>query len=163
MDLFWLTAKNLLYKYTSITERQQQTAKRLIRDLYLQKANRDSEVVHQMYIRRIDLAAVYVQKDPIKRFIPLPYIYFNLSNPNGFIGTEEWYWESRKYKADVDRELLLERVIKRYLNNDHMPLSKQQPLLKLYKACEKRLAVFNEESLMSRFYTAVLDHHNVQL
>jgi len=162
VELFWFTAKNLLYKYTSITERQEQTAKRLIKELYLQKSNRDSDAVHQMYIRRIQLAAAYVQKDPIKRFIPLPYIYFDPGNSKGFMGTEEWYWESRKYKADVDRELLLERLIRRYVNNDHQLMSKKQPPLKLYKACEKRLSAYNDVSLMSRFYTAVLNHHNIQ-
>jgi hypothetical protein len=141
VDLFWLTAKNLLYKYTFITRKQEQTAKELIKVLYLHKKDRDPQTVHDMYIQRIRLAAEYVQKDPVKRFIPLPYIYFNLNNPKGFLGTEEWYWKGKKYKAAVNRELLLERLIKRYQNNDKMPMSERQPPLKLYKACEKRLAV----------------------
>lgn len=163
VDLFWFTAKNLLYKYTSITTRQEQTARHLIENLYRQKSDRDLHAVHDMFIQRIQLAAEYVQKDPVNRFIPLPYIYFNPDNAKGFLGTEEWYWEGRKRKADVNKELLLERLIKRYLNNDHVPMSQKQPPLKLYKACEKRLAVFNDENLLSRFYTAVLGHHGVQL
>lgn len=163
VELFWLTSKNLLYKYTSITARQELTARRLIKDLYIQKTDRDLQAVHDIYIQRIQLAADYVQKDPVTRFIPLPYIYFNPDNTKGFLGTEEWYWEGRNRKADVNKELLLERLIKRYLNNDHVPMSQKQPPLKLYKACEKRLAVFSDENLLSRFYTAVLRHHGVQL
>lgn len=162
VDIFWSTAKAKLYQHTNIIPRQEQTARRLITELYLQKFDRDLESTHQILLQRIQLAADYVQKDRTKRFIPLPYIYFDPGNSKGFAGTEQWYWEGRKHRADIDKELLVERLIKRYLNNEYLPMSQKQPPLKLYKACEKRLAVYNDDDMMSRFYTAVLNHHGVK-
>lgn len=162
VDEFWTAAKKQLYPCTTIIPRQEATARKLIRELYCQKSNRDLQEVHAAFLQRISLAAEYVQKDPIKRFIPLPYIYFDSTNAKGFTGTEEWYWQSGRYKDNMRKEILLERLIKRYRNNDKAPLSQRLPVLKLYKACEQRLAVYGDEELINKFYTAVIDFHASQ-
>lgn len=158
VNLFWLMARNLLYKETDLTENQILTAKSLIRKLYEPASTASLPDVHQQYIERISLVAKFIKKDPEKRYVPLPYKYFDTSNSNGFVGTKKWYQADQLRKMEVEKELVLKRLIRKYQNNGRKDSSKQKSVLQLYRECENTLGKYKDPSLTQRFHAAVLEH-----
>lgn len=158
VSLFWMMARNLLYKEADLTERQVAIAKILIRKLYEPASTANLSNVHQQYIERISLVVKYIKKDPAHRFVPLPYIYFSTNNPKGFIGTKEWYRADLIRKQEVERELVLKRVIRRYQNNERKDIAKKKPPLQLFRECENTIGKFKDADLTQRFHAAVMQH-----
>lgn len=157
-SLFWLMARNLLYKEVDLTERQILIAKKLIRKLYEPATTANIPNVYQHYVERISLVAKYVRKDPVNRYVPLPYKYFDTNNPKGFVGTKKWYQADQLRKKEVERELILKRVIRKYQNNEKKEPSKKRPVIQLFRECENTIGKFNDASLTQRFHAAVLQH-----
>lgn len=154
----WLMARNLLYKHTDLTDRQVLIAKKLIHKFYQPVSTDNLSNIHQRYVERIALAAKYVQKDPEHRFIPLPYRYFDTNNPNGFTGTKKWHQAYRERKKEVERELILGRMIRKYQSNEKKEPAKKRPPIQLFRECENTIGKFNDPSLTERFHAAVLHH-----
>jgi len=157
-SLLWMTARNLLYKETYLTERQVEIGEKLIRKLYEPVATHNLSNVHSHYIERISLVAKYIKKDPEHRFVQLPYRYFDTNNPKGFVGTKKWHQADRERKREVERELILSRVIRRYQSNGQKEPAKRKPVLQLFRECENTIGKFNDPSLTQRFHAAVLQH-----
>lgn len=157
-SLLWLMARNLLYKEIDLTDRQVLIAKKLIRKLYEPASTANIPNVHQHYVERISLVAKYVKKDPLNRYVPLPYKYFDTNNPKGFVGTKKWYQADQLRKREVERELILKRVIRKYQNNEKKEASKKRPVIQLFRECENTIGKFNDASLTQRFHAAVLQH-----
>lgn len=156
-DMLWLLARNVLYDDIYLTDYQIKTAKELIRELYKPISSGQISRIHQIYCERIDLAGKYVQKDPKNRFIQLPDQYFDVSNPNGFVGTKKWYKAHRKRKKEVQSELILDRQIRKYLNNIKKGTDTPKPLLKTFRECQNTLGKLGDPTLTRRFHAAVLD------
>ncbi len=91
-------ARSLLYKNVDLTERQVLIAKKLIQKLYGPVLTEKLSTVHQHYVERISLVSKYIKKNPEKRFVPLPYLYFDTKNLNGFVGTKNGMRPIRKEK-----------------------------------------------------------------
>lgn len=163
VSLFWLMARNLLYTNTDLTERQVMIAKKLIRKLYEPASTANLSAVHQQYVQRISLVAKFIQKDPLHRFVPLPYIYFDRYNPKGFVGTKEWYKADQQRKKEIERELTLSRLIRKYQNNEKRDVIKKKSALQLFRECENTLGKFNDPVLTQRFHSAVLQHETYRL
>lgn len=157
-SLLWLMARNLLYKEVDLTERQILIAKKLIRKLYEPASTANIPNVHQHYVERISLVAKYVRKDPLNRYVPLPYKYFDTNNLKGFVGTKKWYQADQLRKREVERELILKRVIRKYQNNEKKEPSKKRPVIQMFRECENTIGKFNDASLTQRFHAAVLQH-----
>jgi DNA-binding Lrp family transcriptional regulator len=157
-SLLWLMARNLLYKDVDLTERQVLIAKKLIRKLYEPASTANLPNVHQHYIERISLVAKYVRKDPLNRYVPLPYRYFDTNNPKGFVGTRKWYQADQLRKREVEKELVLKRIIRKYQNNEKREPDKKRPAIQLFRECENTIGKFNDASLTERFHAAVLQH-----
>lgn len=162
-DLLWMMARNLLYRHTALTERQVQTARRLIYKLYEPVSTEHLGKAHSQYVQRIALVDKYVRKDPAKRFVQLPYLYFDTTNKNGFVGTKKWFYDDQKRKQEVQRELTVSRAIQSYLNNDKKEPAKRTPPLLLFRKCENTIGKFNDPALLRRFHAAVLQHETYQL
>jgi len=158
VSLFWMMARNLLYKNVDLTERQVLIAKKLIQKLYEPVSTSNLQNTHQHYIERISLVAKYVKKDPDNRYVPLPYRYFDTNNPKGFVGTKKWHQADQLRKKEVERELTLSRTIRKYQNNEKKDTVKKTPALKLFRECENTIGKFNDASLIERFHAAVLQH-----
>ncbi|MBI3519522.1 MAG: hypothetical protein HY062_09230 [Bacteroidetes bacterium] len=157
-NLLWLMARNLLYKEADLTEHQIEIAKDLIRKLYEPASTSNLPNVHQQYVERISLVSKYLKKDPVKRYVPLPYKYFDIHNPHGFVGTKKWYQADQLRKREVEKELALKRTIRKYQNNEKKDVSKKKPALQLFRECENTIGKFNDASLTQRFHAAVLEH-----
>lgn len=157
VNLFWMMARNVLYSDTMLTERQQEVAKNLIRKLYEPASTGSLSRTHQHYCERISLVAKYVRRDPQKRFVPLPYIFFNTNNPNGFVGTKKWHQQHRQRKIEIQKELVLDAAIKKYFSNYYKNSSGQKPPLKMFRECESRLGKLGDPLLLQRFHAAVLN------
>jgi hypothetical protein len=157
VNLFWLMARNLLYKNTDLTENQVKIAKQLIRKFYEPSTEENISNYHSVYTERISLVYKYLQKDS-KRFIPLPYIYFDLNNPKGFVGTRTWYKKDQARKKEVEQELALSRMIRKYQNNEKQITAKRKPSLQLFRECESLLGKLGGKALSDRFCAAVIDH-----
>jgi len=154
--LFWMMARNLLYKHTDLTVHQVSIAKKLIYGLYNQVSTEHLGKAHDQYIQRIALVDKYLLKDPGKRYVPLPYLYFDTRNPHGFAGTKKWYVADQARKAEVKRELTLSRLIRTFVNNEKKPGRHQQPRLQLFRQCENTLGKLKDPALLQRFHAAVL-------
>lgn len=161
--LLWMMARNLLYRNTALTERQAQIARRLIYKLYEPVSTEHLGKAHSQYVQRIALVDKYIRKDPAKRFVQLPYLYFDTTNKNGFVGTKKWFYDDQKHKQDVQRELTVNRAIRRYLNNDKKEPAQRTPPLLLFRKCENTIGKFNDPALLQRFHAAVLQHETYQL
>lgn len=158
-SLLWMMARNLLYRNVDLTENQVNVAKALVRKLYEPIATENLSKVHSNYVQRIALVDKYIRKDPAKRFVTLPYLYFNTNNPNGFVGTKKWFYDDQKRKEEVKRELTVSRLIRSYLNNEKQEAVKRKPSLQLFRQCENTIGKFNDPALLQRFHAAVLHHH----
>lgn len=161
-SLFWMMSRNLLYRNVDLTEHQVSIAKQLIYKLYEPVATENLSNVHSQYIERIALVDKYLRKDPGKRFVTLPYLYFNTNNPNGFVGTKKWFYDDQKRKAEVQRELVVSRLIRSYVNNDKKEPSKRVPRLQLFRQSENTIGKFNCPELLQRFHAAVLKHETYE-
>ncbi|MGB3947135.1 MAG: hypothetical protein WBM13_04070 [Bacteroidia bacterium] len=162
VSLLWLMARNLLYKNTFLTDRQVLIAKKLIRKFYDPVSTSQLSTVHQHYVERISLVAKYVKKDPEHSFVPLPYRYFDTNNLKGFVGTKQWHQADQQRKKEVEREIVLSRVIRKYQNNLKKNTAYKKPQLQLFRECENTIGKFNDASLTQRFHAAVLQHETYQ-
>ncbi len=156
--LFWMMARNLLYKNTDLTESQVDIAQKLIWNLYAPVKPEHIDSTHRIYIERLSLVSKYLAKDPERRFVPLPYIYFDTKNPKGFVGTRHWYNEHQKRKKEVMLELSLSAAIRRFTNNEGKEPVKRKPTLRVFRECENTLGKLGDPSIVSRFHAAVLEH-----
>lgn len=156
--LFWMMARNLLYKDKVLTESQIQIAQRLILNFYTPLKRDEIDSIHKIYIERLSLVSKYLKKDPEKRFVPLPYIYFDTNNQHGFVGTKHWYRKHLKRKQEVMLELALGNAIKKYTNNELKEPFKRKPQLTIFRECENTLGKLGDKSLLDRFHAAVLVH-----
>ena len=157
VSLLWMMSRNLLYRHTDLTDNQVLIAKKLIRKLYDPVSTARLHLTHQHYSDRIALVAKYLKRDP-SRFVPLPYKYFDTSNPTGFLGTKKWYYDDRKRKQEVLRELTLSRLIRKYQNNEKKPAKDQKQPLQLFRECENTLGKFGDPNIVQRFHAAVLHY-----
>lgn len=157
ISLLWSLAKNVLYSDVFLTDRQCEIAQTLIRQWYEPVATQHLSSVHQIYVERIGLVRKFLQKDPEKRFVQLPYRYFNPENPNGFAGTKKWWKEHEKRKLEVQAKLILHAQIRRFVNNEKKEPSKQKPPLQLYRECETRVGKLGDPGLLQEFHAAILN------
>ncbi len=157
VSLLWLTTRNLLYKTVDLTDHQVLIAKNLIRKLYEPVATEKLSNTHQHYVERIVLVSKYLKKDPA-RYVPLPYRYFDTNNPTGFVGTKKWHKADQLRKREVERELTLSRLIRRYQNNEKKPNTHKKQPLQLFRECENTIGKFNDPVLTERFHAAVLNY-----
>jgi hypothetical protein len=158
-SLLWLTTRNLLYKTVDLTNRQVLIAKSLIRKLYEPVLTEKLSNTHQHYIERIILVSKYLKKDS-SRFVPLPYRFFDTNNPSGFVGTKKWHKADQLRKQEVERELTLSRLIRKYQNNEKKPHTHKKQPLQLFRECENTLGKFNDPALTERFHAAVLNYES---
>jgi hypothetical protein len=157
VSLLWMTTRNLLYKTVDLTDRQILIAKSLIRKLYEPVTTERLSNTHQHYIERIVLVSKYLKKDPL-RFVPLPYRYFDTNNPTGFVGTRKWHKDDQLRKRQVERELTLSRLIRKFQNNEKKPETNRKQPLQLFRECENTIGKFNDPVLTERFHAAVLNY-----
>lgn len=163
VSLLWMMARNLLYKNADLTDRQVIIAKQLIKKLYDPVSTENLSNVHQHYVERISLVAKYIKKDPLKRYVPLPYLYFDTNNPNGFVGTKKWHQADQLRKREVERELTLSRLIRKFHNNEKKDGELKKPPLQLFRECENTIGKFKDPLLTQRFHAAVLQHETYRL
>ncbi len=158
VQLFWMMARNLLYKDTDLTESQVQIAQRLIGNLYAPVKKEHIDKIHKIYIERLSLVSKYLAKDPERRFVPLPYIYFDTKNQKGFVGTKYWYEKHQARKKAVMLELALSAAIRKFTKNEKREILKRKPQLRVFRECENTLGKLGDPSLLTRFHAAVLEH-----
>lgn len=157
VTLLWSLAKNVLYSGTFLTERQEVIGKQLIYGWYEPVSTGNLSNVHQIYVERIGLVRKFIEKDPEKRFVQLPYKYFDPDNPNGFSGTKKWWKEHEKRKVEVQAKLILHAQIRRFINNERKEPSKRKAPLQLYRECETRVGKLGDPLLLQQFHAAILN------
>ncbi len=156
VQLLWILAKKLLYKDRFLTERQEHIALELLIQWYEPVPDLYLSEVHQIYLERIGLVRKYLNKNP-QRFVPLPYIYFDPQNADGFAGTKAWYYKSQARKKEVRKNRILNNQVQRFLNNSKQSSSTRKPPLLLYQECQKRVEELNDPPLLKQFHQSVLN------
>lgn len=157
VTLLWSLAKNVLYSGVYLTERQEEIGKKLIYHWYEPVSTKSLSNVHQIYVERIGLVRKFIQKDPEKRFVQLPFKYFDPDNPNGFAGTKKWWQKHEQRKLEVQAKLILHAQIRRFINNEKKEPNKQKPPLQLYRECETRVGKLGDPVLLEQFHAAILN------
>jgi DNA-binding transcriptional regulator YhcF (GntR family) len=157
VSLLWGFAKSMLYSGIYLTERQEEVGKKLLYDWYAPVPTKNLSKVHQIYVDRIGLARKFIEKDPEKRFIQLPFKYFDTNNLSGFAGTKKWWADHEKRKKEVRAKLILHAQIRRFINNQKKDSSKQKPPLQLYQECETRVGKLGNPILLEQFHAAILN------
>ena len=154
--MLWVLARNTLYRDTDLTERQEAIGEALLLQWYAPVATSKLSTVHQSYIERMSLVRKYIARDPQKRYVQLPYRYFDPRNPHGFTATKQWLRAHRKHQEEVRHKLILSAQIRRYLNNRKKPPHQQKPVYALFRSCERRLRRLGNPLLLEQFHVAVL-------
>lgn len=155
-ESLWKLAKNLLYRDVFLTEFQENQAKEMLVKWYEPVSDKFLSNVHQNYCERVYLVRDFVAKDPEKRFVQLPYRYFDTNNPSGFTGTKKWLQKHLERKEEVRKKLILHAQIKKYLNNEKRTDSNRKSSLQVYRECETRIGKLGDQSLLQLFHAAVL-------
>ncbi len=154
----WKLARNTLYKNQYLTQNQEKRALELLQLWYNPVPDKQLSKVHQVYVDRIAIVEKYVAKNPESRFVQLPHLYFDPKNKYGFTGTRKWYFDQKKRELEVQKKLILQAQIRRFLNNEKKETAKQKPRLELYRSCETRLGKLGQPELLKAFQAAILDH-----
>lgn len=157
VSMLWMLAKNVLYRDVFLTDRQEEIAQQLLFKWYEPVSTKNLSNVHQIYVERIGLVRKYIEKDPKRRFVQLPYQYFDPHNPNGFAGTKIWHKKHKERQEEVHIKLVLSAQIRRFLNNSKKEPHKQKPSLELFRDCEQRLGKLGDPLLVKEFHAAVLN------
>ena len=155
-ESLWKLAKNLLYRDVFLTEFQENQAKQMLVKWYEPVSDKYLSAVHEHYSERVCLVRDYIAKDPEKRFVQLPYRYFDTNNPSGFTGTKKWLQKHLERKEEVRKKLILHAQIKKYLNNEKKTDSNRKSSLQVYRECETRIGKLQDQSLLHLFHAAVL-------
>lgn len=157
VNLLWSLSKTVLYSDTYLAPRQEEIAKALIRKWYEPVRTNKLAGIHQIYIERITLVRKFIEKDPLRRYVQLPYKYFDPENPNGFAGTKKWWKEHEKRKKEVQAKLILHAQIRRFVRNEMKDPARRRPPLELYRECETRIGKLRDPLLLRQFHAAVLN------
>ena len=157
VTLLWSLVKNVLYSGTFLTERQEEIGKKLIYQWYEPVSSKSLSNVHQIYVERVGLVRKFIEKDPERRFVQLPYKYFDPDNPTGFAGTKKWWEKHEKRKIEVQAKLILHAQIRRFINNERKEANKKKPPLQLYRECETRVGKLGDPVLLEQFHAAILN------
>lgn len=155
-SMLWILAKNVLYREVYLTDRQEEKAKELLLHWYDPVPDKHLSNVHQCYLERVGLVRKYLNKDP-RRYVQLPYLYFDTKNPSGFAGTKVWHEKHLIRKNEVRNHLILSNQIRRFLNNDKKEPDKRKPPLQLYRECETRVGKLKDPLLLQEFHASILN------
>ncbi|MCX2764532.1 hypothetical protein [Aquimarina muelleri] len=155
-DALWEFAKEKLYKNAWLTKKQCTIAKTLLYQWYEPVSDNRIEHVHQVYKDRILLVEKYIKKDPDKRFVTLPHLYFDPKNPNGFTGTKPWYETQKKHKASLKLQQIVRCQIQKFKRNEAKDTAEARPRLTVFRECEQRIGKLQIPSLLQQFYAEVL-------
>ena len=155
-DALWEFAKEKLYKNAWLTKKQCTIAKTLLYQWYEPVSDSRMEHVHQVYKDRILLVEKYIKKAPDKRFVTLPYLYFNPKNPNGFTGTKPWHEAQKKHKVSLKLQQIVRRQVQKFKRNEAKDTAEARPRLTVFRECEQRIGKLQIPSLLQQFYAEVL-------
>ncbi|WP_062055962.1 hypothetical protein [Aquimarina longa] len=156
VDELWKLAKEKLYKNIWLNKRQCDIAKTLLYKWYEPVSNERIKHTHQVYIERIDLVVKYIEKDPLNRFVTLPYLYFDCKNPKGFAGTKSWYEAEKAYQIKSKFQRIVREQIRKFKKNEAKDTAEARPRLEVYRECEQRLDKLEIPALVKQFYAAVI-------
>lgn len=155
-DKLWQYAFEELYAATPLTDGQIKTAKRLLLKWYEPVSDENLELVHQVYLERINIVRKYLDKDSL-RFVQLPNRFFDPQNPSGFTGTKSWYQKALQQNKKSQEQLALQVAIFKFKNNEKLDTALQQPRLAMFLSCEKTVKALNKPDLLSLFYKSIAE------
>jgi hypothetical protein len=155
-DKLWQYAFKKLYIETPLTDGQIKTAKRLLLKWYEPVSKENLELVHQVYLERINIVRKYLDKDS-SRFVQLPNRFFDPKNPSGFTGTKRWYQKTLRQNKKSQEQLALQVAILKFKNNEMLDTALQKPRLAMFLSCEKTVKSLNKPDLLSLFYKSVAE------
>lgn len=100
MRLFSLIVSALYSRLGFLATSQVYHIRRFLLREFAQADPEQYPAIYQQLRVRVLIAQSYVQRKP-GRFIPIPQIYFDLDNPNGFARTQVWYEDMRHNTSKI--------------------------------------------------------------
>ena len=150
----WSFAVRELYNDVWLNKRQQRLGVRLIYDWYASVTPGALEKAHQQYKRRIRMVREYVKKDPDHRFVPLPFQFFDVHNPNGFRKSKQWYEAEQEHLKFLELQRITSATIRKFKRNQEKDTGQGVPPLELFRQCEQRIGKLGVPRLLDRFYAS---------
>lgn len=77
--------------------------------------------VAENMMTRIELVGKYIDKDPTKRFVPLPSTYFDVNNPHGFSTTRVWLKKTKELPA-IKQSMRSKSILIQHVQKDIMEI-----------------------------------------
>ncbi|QKX05338.1 hypothetical protein HN014_10560 [Aquimarina sp. TRL1] len=153
-EKLWKLAREKLYNDTYLTQSQYNSAISLLYKWYSPVANQKLEKVHKIYCQRIEMVQKYIARDPEKRYVQLPSLYFDPDNPHGFTGTKPWYKKQKEYRKTLSLELILRNQIQKFKRNEQKDTAEGRPRITVYKECWQNISKLADPILLNRFEKA---------
>lgn len=94
----WNFAYSSLWNCTQFSQKEIDTAKEKIEE-YLRLA-KHPEKAFSIFCQRVLLTRYYISKNS-NRYVPLPSVWLDRTNENGFAGTKAWYDEIRSVRESL--------------------------------------------------------------
>lgn len=152
-EKLWKLARQKLYGNRQLTTSQHQKALELLYRWYAPVSDKALGQVHQVYCKRIEMVEKYLAKDS-KRYVQLPFRYFDPENSSGFAGTKKWYDSQKVNQAAFKRQMLLHDQIQKFEANEAKDTAVARDRLTVFRECEQRLGKLDQQ-LLQDFYQVV--------
>jgi hypothetical protein len=98
VSIAWNFAQTALWNNSIFSETEIETSKTIIRE-YLTMAT-DQDKAYSAFVQRILLVKQYINNNPNK-FVPLPSLWLDRNNANGFAGTRQWFEKMQSVRASL--------------------------------------------------------------
>ena len=98
VSVAWNFANTALWNTSIFSEAEIETSKAIIRE-YLSTAT-DQGKAYSAFVQRVLLVRQYISTNPNK-FVPLPSLWLDRNNVNGFAGTKQWYENIQVVRASL--------------------------------------------------------------
>lgn len=158
----WELAQKELYADKRLVKNQHRTALDLIYQYYKAVKTPHLEKAHTQFVKRIKMVSSYVKRDQQNRFIPIPSIYFDLENPDGFRGTKDWFKKAQKNYFNRKLQHFLRKKIQEIKHSEQRDTGEGDSRLGVFTKCSKEVTALGIPKLTTAFHGLMIGK-NIQI
>jgi hypothetical protein len=155
VQVIWTCAQMNLYQDKWIADEEVERAKAVLAEYLVYADPSRYQAGTAEILERIILVRRWIergQKMGQRRWVPLPFRYFDYRNENGFTRTKKWFKAHIKAKAEIKAKELLTKAIKEYLKA-RTGGAKIGPS-ETYRRIAQRLGKYDQE-LLNQFHEQI--------
>ena len=155
----FMMAKQLLYSGQTFSPLERERTIKLISGYFRRVPSAQIEYWNKVFAEMIGCAHSYVIRDP-KRFVPLPWKWFDPKFKDGFIGTYAWYVRrERNHRLWRGRDAL-HRARQKWIKNERAYPSEKRPAQTVYLECTDSIAKHGRADLLEQWNLFIKNHYD---